>query len=825
MGAVPNPNWPPISVEVDCTQGPPNLPGANRMSLMAPGRQMVVDEITIKRGRQFELNLFDCGTASISVIDPLEMINPANTASPFNSGGKTIDSYRCIGVYAYWPLSGNLYNTTVFAAYDSSFESTVGAFTAAGGTTLAQSTAQAWVGTHSLLVTQGSASSGAWPTVALDTVPGMVHTIGVQVYLTGTATVQLQVPDASGATKTSATASTTGVWTRLTVTFTAADCLTTLTIAGAGTTTPTYYLDGVQYEFGATASAYTATGPRRYRLFVGYVEQWPQDWDKGGQRGIRKIECVDALGILSRTGITQSYAATIAGDNPLVSIPFDNTSSMTTATIGTGMTGGLPVELPNSSNGAMQWGGDTNIDGTKALTINQRNAANPPNAGGFTGNFTFFDIVNRPISISTTGATVEIWARNSSGVNEFMGLAEGIDSTNGNVSGSYMDIETNGGKLGFHLVDPPSSTSWLINVSGVNGAVTGYPDGQWHYYALTVFNNGAGLALTVDGAELDFAISMGVKQIGYLVDAYAHAYTGWGDPQSQFSIARMAVYTRDIGSSARNNHYLRGIGYRGELSGARVFRLLTSYWSAANWANSGNGYLAMANDFSYDGRFVLDVIQEITDSENGQFYSAGSGLPTWEDRTARYLIQTPLYVFGEHADAGEIPYVPLKYGFDPNYTYSGATLERPDSTVPLIYPNPPVANPPYGQRILTKTVQCTNDFDLQQAAQFYTTRYGKTKLRVKKMTVTPSALNPTTRPNAWPAVLGAEISQRHTVTRRTSAGVTMTGDHYIESINHKISAKTLTWQTDLEMSPVFVPRAWVLGDATYGTLGSNAIIY
>ncbi|MFC0438750.1 hypothetical protein [Kutzneria buriramensis] len=825
MGVLPNPNWPVVSVEVDCTQGPPNLVGASRMSLMAPNRQMVVDEITIKRGRQFELNTMEAGTATVSVIDPLEMINPANTASPFNTGGNTIDSYRCIGIYAYWPLTGNLYNSTVFANYDSSFESQVGSFTAGGGTTLALSTAQAWVGTHSLLVTQGSASSGAWPTVPLDTVPGMVHTIGVQVYLTGTATVQLRVPDQSGATMTSATASTPGVWTRLTVTFTAADCITTLTVAGAVATTPTYYLDGVQYEFGATASAYTASGPRRYRLFSGYVEQWPQDWDKGGQRGIRKIECVDALAILSRTPIVQSYAATVAGDSPLVSIPFDNTASMTTADVGTGMTGAIPVELPNSSNGSLQWGSDTNLDGTKALTLNQRNAATPPAGGGVvTGNQTLFEITNRPISLSTTGATVEIWARNSSGVNNFMGLTEAIDPIAGTVSGSYLDIETNAGKLQFHVVDPASSTNALINISNVTGLVSGYPDGQWHYYALTFYANGTGLALTVDGTEADFGISMGVRQIGYLF-AFFTAFTGYGDPQSQVSVSRMAVYTRDISSGNRNNHYQRGIGYAGEISGARVFRLLTANWSAANWQNSGNGYLALANDFSYNGRYMLDVIQEITDTENGQFYATGNGLPTWEDRTARYKSQTPLYVFGEHADSGEIPYVPLTYGFDPNYTYSGATLSRPDSTTPLVYPNPPVVNPPYGQRIVQKTVQCTNDFDLQQAAMFYTTRYGKTKLRVKTLSVTPSALNPVTRPNAWPAVLGAEISQRHTVTRRTSAGVTMTGDHYIESLNHKISAKSLTWQTDFEMSPVFVPRAWVLGDATYGALGSNAIIY
>jgi hypothetical protein len=825
MGTAPNPNWPPVSVEVDCSTGPPNRPGAGRLSLLAPSRLMSVDEISIKRGRQFELNTFEAGTATISVIDPLEMINPANSGSPFNSGGNLIDSYRCIGVYAYWPTVGNLFNTGVNSVFDSSFESGTGGFTAAGGTTLATSTVQAWTGTHSLLVTQGSAAAGAWPSVTVPTMPGMVHSVGIQVFLTGAAQAQLRVPDQSGTTVTSATASTAGVWTRLTVTFTATDCLTTITVAGTVAATPTYYLDGVRYEFGGTAGAYAATGPTRYPLFVGYVEQWPQDWDMGGRRGIRKIECVDALSILSRANISQSYAATVAGDTPLVYLPMDNTSSMTTATVGAGMVGAVPLELPNSSNGALQWGGDSNLDGTKALTINQRNAANPAAGGGnFTGNDTNFLITNRPISLSTAGATVEMWARNYSGVNKFMGLAETVDGSNHD-AGSYVHAATAAGALNLAAVDPATSTSSVIGVHQVNPAVSGFPDALWHYYAITFFNSGAGLAMTVDGSEADFAITLGLKHIGYNIIT-AGATTAFGDPQSQISLSRLAVYTRDIGSAARNNHYLRGIGYLGELSGARVGRYLVQLWGPRNVAYvRAAGYLKMAEDFSYNGRYVLDVIQEITDSENGQFYADRAGMLQWEDRSSRYTTQTALFAFGEQTGAGEIPYKPLKYGHDPTYTYSQATLQRPASSVPLVWPNPPPANPPYGQRILAKTIQCTTDFDLQQAAIFYTARYGKTKLRVKGMTITPSTLNPATVPNAWPALLGAEVSQRHTVTRRTSAGVTMAGDHYIESLSHKISAKSLTWSTDLEMSPVFVPRAWVLGDATYGALGANAIIY
>ncbi|MGH7743337.1 MAG: hypothetical protein ACREQ5_00745, partial [Candidatus Dormibacteria bacterium] len=163
---------------------------------------------------------------------------------------------------------------------------------------------------------------------------------------------------------------------------------------------------------------------------------------------------------------------------------------------------------------------------------------------------------------------------------------------------------------------------------------------------------------------------------------------------------------------------------------------------------------------------------------------------------------------------GEYPYSDYSDDNDPTYTFSQANLTRPlnSNFAPLVNS---VTQAKYGQRTLTQTVQCNTDYDLTQAGIFYLQRYSTPVKRISKLT-----LNPAGNPALWPVVLGLELSQRVTVKRR-NAGVTVSRDYYIEKISHKVNADTSEWTVDLQLSPVFVASAWVLGDATFGVLGTT----
>ena len=196
-------------------------------------------------------------------------------------------------------------------------------------------------------------------------------------------------------------------------------------------------------------------------------------------------------------------------------------------------------------------------------------------------------------------------------------------------------------------------------------------------------------------------------------------------------------------------------------------------------------------------------------------YAAKDGTVVFEDRSSRYTQgQTSMGTFGESTATGEYPYSAFEDDTDPTYTFSQANLTRPGNGnfAPII--NAATAAK-YGQRTLTQTVQCLLDFDLTQAGIFYTNRYANPVKRIAVMT-----LNPAANPTLWPVVLGLELSQRWTVTRR-NAGVTASRDYYIERISHRGDSDNFTWLVDVQMSPVFNTSAWVLGDATYGVLGTT----
>jgi hypothetical protein len=117
-----------------------------------------------------------------------------------------------------------------------------------------------------------------------------------------------------------------------------------------------------------------------------------------------------------------------------------------------------------------------------------------------------------------------------------------------------------------------------------------------------------------------------------------------------------------------------------------------------------------------------------------------------------------------------------------------------------------------------------NDWDVGQAGAFYTQRYAKpagapgtgVPPRISMFT-----LDPASNPKLFTAVLSLDIGDRVTVKRRTSAQVTISGDYYVEQINPQIDSEASTWTVGYQLSPVFVPQAWILGDATKSVLGST----
>ncbi|MDI3315884.1 MAG: hypothetical protein QJR12_16890 [Mycobacterium sp.] len=823
------PTWPLMAVYADFTQGPPNGVGFSAVALNAG--PTAVSQITTSRGRQYELNHAEAGTCNIKVEDPSEYLNPANTASPYNSGGNRLLPYRSVQVGAWWSpttgTTGNLMNGANMppgstSPFDPSFESSKGwvGFLGTEPTT-ALSTAQHVDGAQSLAVTfNTSTDTLAW---GLSTVPGQTYTLSMYVFVPAGATVTaefIEFPNAIGPTIASATSSTTGAWERLTMTGapTGAVCAVTLTCS---TTATTVYLDACQLELGDTATEFTTDGPVYYPIYTGYVERYPQQWQDLGFWGVRPLQCVDALSVLSRTVIRQSYASTVLADHPAAYIPYDDQSFPQTVVLPQGGTpyigytqlGSATEASGGSAQGQVNFGGDSFVDGSRAVSVVQQNTSPVTLFDG--GMLTYLGTRQGSIALNPQAATLEMWIRFTSGVVYGGAAAMQIgESTVGEVTGPLwgLMIYTSGGRLCWHYIDAAGSTPlWILGGNGWNGVA----DDQWHHIVLRLLGNNT-MQAVIDGypdgiAEFGFAASGGLA----IDNVYMEAQTYFGDPVTKVSMARWALYPYVLSDEQIAAHYQRGIGYLGETTGARATRLLDQYWQGPYAVTDGT-VTPMSPDYDYDGRTMLDVLQEISDTDSGLTYVTAGGAVTVEGRDTRYRQQTARWVFGEREDLGELPYVDLAFDYDPTYVYSEVQASIPNGTTYDVVNQD--AQQAYGQRILSTTLHAATDWYAEQYAQAYAERYGQARVRVNKITIDPSA-----NPALWPAALGAEISQRVTVNRRAPGGATISQDYYIEQIKHSIDSKSLKWTVDLQLSPVFVDTAWILGDSTYGVLGETTV--
>lgn len=672
-----NSNWPAVKVLADFTTGPPNAPGANAVDINTGS--VAVTDISVKRGRQYELDKVQAGTAKLTISDRDEQLNPSNTASPWNSAGRALKPYRPIQIQATW----------------------------------------------------------------------------------------------NGAT---------------------------------------------------------------YNVYTGYIERFPMQWEDNGKRGMRPIECVDALSILSQIVITQSYEMEIAQDNPTIYMPLDD-----------GAPPGMvdPLTISNGvytvDGGSIQWGGDTLPDGGRAVVLTQQvqDFAKVPDQ------FAVIDS-RRPngltiMSLDTSGSVIEFWAKLTQGSGQlvFQNVVDGDYNNPETAQNFYVGLVPYGaGPHHIYWQDPHGNYSGAQSIGPyfdpVNrpNAWNGFADDQWHYFAIRFYpfvdasgnTTGYTFGAVIDDVELHWTSAMGpIQKIG-INSIHLHATSEYGDETSKIAFARVAYYDDDIGTRT-TAHYLRGIGHYGETATDRITRLLGAYWGGPATV-SAESTTVLDADHGYNGRSVLDVLQEISGTTLGLVYADKSGRIVYENRFTRYvttnasggLVQAAsIGTFGEADNLAEFPYTDISFDFDPTYVYSQSALSRPNGTTPVVTVNSQ-AVADYGPRVLSQTLNVTTDFDLEQAGIYYSTRYANPLIRIEKLTIDPSA-----NPSLWPLALGLEISQRVTVQRRTTNGNAMSAVYCVESIEHEIKSDPLSWTVQVELSPVFVPAVWILGDSVSGKLGQTTV--
>ena len=101
-------------------------------------------------------------------------------------------------------------------------------------------------------------------------------------------------------------------------------------------------------------------------------------------------------------------------------------------------------------------------------------------------------------------------------------------------------------------------------------------------------------------------------------------------------------------------------------------------------------------------------------------------------------------------------------------------------------------------------------------ASYMAGQYAQPRLRVPEVTIDPAA-----NPSIWPAALGIKFGDRARWHRRTSPGVLLTVDGFVDSIVYDVEPGKFRVKVRINPGPTFQPG--LVGDPVYGLIGSTLL--
>lgn len=799
-------------------------------------------------GRQYELDVNEAGTWRPVLANPDGALDPSNTASPFAPGQKL---YRGCRIRVPLAPTQNLLPqiiatglTTMNAVSDSAgnwfapFADSVaqalylsaapnGATTAVGYTFPAGRTT-ATVGLY----------AGVNPSALLGPVADCVQVGAGKSYTASAylsraasadATVQFamniawfnSVGASTGITSGSAVTVPTSGWVRAVTSATApagsvwGRPYLVLTAPATTTAQNTLYATGWQMEQAAAVTAWADPGLTRF-LFTGGAERWTQTWTElNGTYGTSAPVGVDAFAGLSLPTLLAPFVNEVLALGPSffyqLAEPAGSTACVDSAARR------LPAPVENSPYGV------------GSLTFGNGITATTPSTGAFVGTPGPVATFNNPNNNNQNPATFISLHKAGRGGPPTAGNWTRIIHVRVPVGGfgnaawqAMAGISSNASFVAFTATPAVKMFVQAANnttISVYTGA--SIADGNWHQLGITVSGTGAVL-FYVDGVQ--FAANGGTSAtvtlpfqspmtdtIGSLVDTISSSYeNGWvGD------IALAAEFPTVLSAAQMTNLYNSWrTASAGESSDARYRRVLTWVSYSGPTAIDSGATRSMGPATDLTGATVLDALNSIATTENGDNYTSPAGVLTFKSRTARYNSRTPAFTFGENTGAGEWPCEVTAIDFDPSHLANNIQVTQYGG--PIATAINAASAQSYFSRTYQRTINVSSINEAIDASNYLLGRYKDPHLRTEVVRLHPSAV-----PGLFAVCAQLEKGMRIRVNRRPISAPQITVDCFIEQVHW-------TWDPDkgdvwceIQASPADLANYWVLA-ALHTTLSAQA---
>ncbi|MGN6607958.1 MAG: hypothetical protein ACTHMS_13225 [Jatrophihabitans sp.] len=845
-----NAGWPLIEESVSFLQGPGSQLLANYVLTSAgyagnsvehaPAEAALWCNLTARtegswsaqRGRQYELDQVQTGTAGTTWRNDDGALAPNNPSSPFYPAVTLLRGYRRRAMY---PVTKNLLTASQAqpssdgwgfawpkwatpnpayylqgAAYaiQSSFGNGLPTSIPAGTTLVAYG---------GFAITPGLAYSASVAVV------GITNGLGVA--------VRLNWYGPGGTILSSVTGSTVTTVTRATVSGTApSNCVgATMSVVVVTPPTATADLQLQQYQLEQAAVPTTFDYPGTwYDMFTGYVERWPQAWEDGGLYGTTTPQLIDAFGYLSQRAIRSPGYQEILYHGAAWFYPLDEPTGATQWNDLTGNESALQRRIVNGAPASQIVPGVTlpasSTSGVSSAVIYKASGFNPGAVSGPCTQFSnspgssalaLLDLGAAKGSAGPSNATgwtmvflVNTAASSASNPDQYVWAVYDPNNTS-----SYIRLAATGAN--FYQVQIDNGTARTLNI-GSPTAFAGYAatDGCWHAIVLTMSADGKTLTGQVDNYPAQTLVTGSDMRPSFSAAAVetlggsGNGSGGWSGYLSCVAYIATAIPTTTLFPTPGENEVYDGFevpaintlmatltidssGSSEATSGTRFADILRwagwgGYRSIDSLPTLGQGYggqtwdygppiefLAAAADTGHD---AVSSLQTVTDTENGQQYVDRSGVVTFKNRSRRYGQTTPVATFGENTAAGEIPYEGAAFDFDPTLVADDVLLTQLTSGLAFRQVNP-TSIASFGDVQLQRQVNTLDQNEILAAVSYLLQHEGTPQLRCEAITINVAAY-----PSCWQTMLGLELGSPVRINRRPSNAPQITFDGFVENI-------------------------------------------
>jgi hypothetical protein len=570
----------------------------------------------------------------------------------------------------------------------------------------------------------------------------------------------------------------------------------------AGYTSGAYYPNVV---LGKRIQVHSFDGSTYYPRFDGYIDTLPVQWAPSGRYAEAQVTAVDRLKKLGRQIVVDDiigrYIKAQTGAAALVSLvdywPMGDADGTT-----------------QPANRGLAVTGVANVaDGLSTLTSTL--VASDPNSavefGSATGPGT-----DGLTAVQTTDASLTCRSRlYGQGAEVFMGFFRivTLDPTNGP---TLIDLVSNDSSIASVSVD--AATGKLkLSVAADAGpdtllSSTSVADGHTHHFAvrLRVFAHTVSGTLWLDGVSL--GTTPGVNSISgsfsWIINAVGKSSAA--TTTNSLVMAHVAGFS-DNGVTAVDVASIAAAGltgFAGDTSAARFTRI-AGFGGVTPIVTGTSGTQSMGPMSDVAGRSILDMLQEVQDTENGAMFTQTDGDVQLVPRTAFYNQAAALTLTaGQYGDD-------LTFLADDSRLINDVFVTDANGAVQEVSnPTSITANGTYS---LAKTLNTTNTDEALGWAQWQVNVVSSTNARVSQVTLDLLAVS-AQRVAAWAVDIGSRIDLTGLPSSAPASSVQLQVAGYTES--YSLGSYVITFNT----IPYLTGNMFVLNDATFGKLNTGGVL-